>query len=337
MKVPTLALLGSALAVDTITSTLVLSTCSLVIPAFSSYANSTAGDTTIYETDVVTNDATQTAVKTICHNGNCRVTTEVDVLTTVVATVNGVLTTYVTAVPVSTPSPTAQAVATETNVATTVVTVTSCKDDKCSKTAVTTGVTVVPTTVNGVLTMYTTYCPLPSAAAPSSVAAGSAPTRPAPAPAPASSAPAVSIPNAPSAPAPADHTFTETKASVTVVTVTSCSDNKCSATPVTTGLTAVTTTINGFATVYTTFCPVSAVPETPKAESAQPTLSVGSSAPAVSAPESTVNVITNNIVTQLTLVSQATLSTVAAISTFEAGAGRALPVAALAAPLLLLL
>jgi hypothetical protein len=43
---------------------------------------------------------------------------------------------------------------------TTVITITSCEENKCSEVPVTTGVTVVTETKNGVVTEYTTYCPL---------------------------------------------------------------------------------------------------------------------------------------------------------------------------------
>lgn len=43
---------------------------------------------------------------------------------------------------------------------TTVITVTSCHDNACSETPVTTGVTVITTTQQGVETVFTTYCPL---------------------------------------------------------------------------------------------------------------------------------------------------------------------------------
>jgi hypothetical protein len=54
----------------------------------------------------------------------------------------------------------ANSTVTEDDVKTTVITVTSCEEDKCSEAAVTTGVTVVTSTINGAETEYTTYCPL---------------------------------------------------------------------------------------------------------------------------------------------------------------------------------
>ncbi|KAH3686966.1 hypothetical protein WICPIJ_002052, partial [Wickerhamomyces pijperi] len=50
--------------------------------------------------------------------------------------------------------------ATEDDVHTTVVTITSCHDNACSESAVTTGYKVVTTTEESEVTSYTTYCPL---------------------------------------------------------------------------------------------------------------------------------------------------------------------------------
>ncbi|KAH3672514.1 hypothetical protein WICPIJ_010042 [Wickerhamomyces pijperi] len=106
--------------------------------------------------------------------------------------------------------------ATEVEPSTTVITITSCSDNKCHETPVTTGVTVVTTTIGSTETIYTTYCPLSSTS-----------------------------------------TATEVEPSTTVVTITSCSDNKCHESPVTTGVTVVTTTIGSTETIYTTYCPLS--------------------------------------------------------------------------------
>ncbi|CCE83114.1 Piso0_003686 [Millerozyma farinosa CBS 7064] len=79
---------------------------------------------------------------------------------------------------------------------------------------------------------------------------------------------------------------TKTEYGHTVVTITSCSENKCSETPVTTGLTTVTKD----STVYTTYCPLSTessapapAPSSKAPESAAP---ASSEAPASKAPES---------------------------------------------------
>lgn len=148
----------------TLSSTIVSSTCSLGLPY---YGNSTtSGETIIYETEQVTAQKTLTLIKTVCNSGSCSVTTELNALETVVTTVDGVLTTYVHAVPVTSSKAAVDAVATETatNIKTTVVTVTSCANNKCQTSAVTTGLTTVTKVVDGVSTVYTTYCPLSSAA-----------------------------------------------------------------------------------------------------------------------------------------------------------------------------
>jgi hypothetical protein len=102
--------------------------------------------------------------------------------------------------------------ATETDIGTTVVTITSCDEDKCSETAVTTGVTVITSTKEGVETEYTTYCPL--------------------------------------------STTEVENIGTTVVTITSCQEDKCSKTAVTTGVTVITSTKEGVVTEYTTYCPL---------------------------------------------------------------------------------
>ncbi|CAI5760810.1 unnamed protein product [Candida verbasci] len=63
---------------------------------------------------------------------------------------------------VATGSIAAYANGTVTDIATTVVTITSCEENKCHETAVTTGLT----TVTELETTYTTYCPLPTTEAP---------------------------------------------------------------------------------------------------------------------------------------------------------------------------
>ncbi|CAI5759341.1 unnamed protein product [Candida verbasci] len=68
---------------------------------------------------------------------------------------------------------------TVTDIQTTVVTITSCEENKCHETAVTTGLT----TVTELETTYTTYCPISEESQ-----ASSAPAPSAPAPAPSSEA-----------------------------------------------------------------------------------------------------------------------------------------------------
>ncbi|CUM62971.1 uncharacterized protein PRCAT00000531001 [Priceomyces carsonii] len=149
---------------------------------------------TSYVYDAITDDDTVEITKTICDSYSCRLTTELDSLTTATTIIDGILTTYVTYVPISSessseaifsaaittsyddndklksiPSETAtlteaassdtpisnDGTATESIYSTTVITTTSCSNNVCSKVPKTTGLTVV-TKDN---TIYTTYCP----------------------------------------------------------------------------------------------------------------------------------------------------------------------------------
>lgn len=96
-----------------------------------------------------------------------------------------------------------------TEVGTTVITVTSCSHSSCSSAAITTGVTVVTETVEGMVTVYTTYCPLAteSGVSPHSSAPESS------APSPRSSAPAAKS----SAPHPSATTSARPAATTAVV------------------------------------------------------------------------------------------------------------------------
>ncbi|KAF7580920.1 Flocculin type 3 repeat family protein [Clavispora lusitaniae] len=408
----------------TLSSTVVEDSTAAVAPA-SLTAASSESDQVVYETDIVSNQKTVTTVRTTCSDDLCYATTDVNVLTTVTATVDGILTTYVTAVPITsiyndasatadaTATATADAsakaavsakapvsasaaasaapaasasdaddadsevteVATATNIHSTVVTVTSCSDHKCSATVVTTGVTTVTATVDGVETVYTTYCPLTGAETTETKAAETTGAETTETKAKASTASTT----APATSEKAKSAATVTNAQTTVVTVTSCADNKCAETPVTTGVTALTTTINGVESVYTTFCPLSGeveassapapvvssapapAPEVSSAPAPAPEVSSAPApAPAVSAstqvititscadnkceestvttlsaaPESTVDVITNNIITQ-SYAPQPSSS--ALISTYEGAAARFAPVALGAVPALLML
>jgi hypothetical protein len=134
--------------------------------------------------------------------------------------------------PTTTPAPKPSTIAGEstvTEINTTVVTITSCSENKCHEVPVTTGVT----TVIEDSTTYTTYCPLTTSSAPVS-------TTVAP----------VSVSTA--TPPPPVVPSTKTDLETTVVTITSCSENKCHSTPVTTGV----TTITNEKTTYVTYCPL---------------------------------------------------------------------------------
>lgn len=114
---------------------------------------------------------------------------------------------------------------TQIDIQTTVITITSCSDNECTRVPVTTGLT----TVTEIGSIYTTYCPLSlsSLAIPATVQGSS------------------------SLSSKKSHIETDIRA--TVITVTSCSDNKCTKVPVTTGLTTVTE----IDSIYTTYCPLS--------------------------------------------------------------------------------
>ncbi|KAH3677595.1 hypothetical protein WICPIJ_008938, partial [Wickerhamomyces pijperi] len=115
-------------------------------------------------------------------------------VTVVTATSEGVETVHTTYCPLTASTSTAEVQHS------TVVTITSCSDGACTKVPVTTGVTVVTATSEGVETVYTTYCPLTASTSTAEV----------------------------------QHS--------TVVTVTSCSDGGCTRVPVTTAVSVGPTT-----------------------------------------------------------------------------------------------
>lgn len=347
------SLLAVALAdLPTITSTIVSSSCSLG-PSTFKFSNDTvpvtqvshgaipsesddnipssSSEDVIYETDVVTNDSVFTTDRVVCNGGSCYTTTGLETWTTTTATVDGILTTYVTHVPVTSsvaasaisqdqssaaasatsqdqsttgaPKPTA---VTKSDIDTTVVTITSCSDNKCTPTAVTTGLTVVTSTIAGTETIYTTYCPI------SSEESSVKPQK--------------------------------TIHSTTVATVTVCSENVCLSSAVTTGVTELTTTIKGVESIYTTYCPLeSSTSKTPNAETTESSkaeeLTTSTEVatvtksetykPKPSAASGTVNVITNNIVTQYSSSSStaaAELSTIPLVSIYEGAGANVAPV-----------
>lgn len=349
------SLLAVALAdLPTITSTIVSSSCSLG-PSTFKFSNDTvpvtqvshgaipsesdddipssSSEDVIYETDVVTNDSVFTTDRVVCNGGSCYTTTGLETWTTTTDTVDGILTTYVTHVPVTSsvaasaisqdqsssaaasatsqdqsttgaPKPTA---VTKSDIDTTVVTITSCSDNKCTPTAVTTGLTVVTSTIAGTETIYTTYCPI------SSEESSVKPQK--------------------------------TIHSTTVATVTVCSENVCLSSAVTTGVTELTTTIKGVESIYTTYCPLeSSTSKTPIAETTESSkaeeLTTSSTEvatvtksetykPKPPAASGTVNVITNNIVTQYSSSSStaaAELSTIPLVSIYEGAGANVAPV-----------
>lgn len=349
---------------------------------------------------------------------------------------------------------------TVTNPHTTVLTITTCSDNKCQATSVTTGLTVVTTTVDGVKTVYTTFCPLTSQTESTAIAAKSTVTE-------VPETESLDTTTSDSAATPGSTSVVNTKSSIstslstgadkaasgvvtrasvetgslrktdaksdnsiqstpitsrtaesidvivssstplafsktantnadfkssdshttrhttvdngnesvlehiqtTVVTVTSCSENKCSAMAVTTGLSYSTSTVSGTETILTTYCPLT-VEGTSDTATAAPSdllvtatnsvhdansLSTSTRFPSDSVLEShltsksvvssvssalaqgTVNVITNNIITQArTSTAETTIASTARVSSYEGHAARAVP-AALALPLLYLI
>ncbi|KAI5955341.1 PGA62 [Candida jiufengensis] len=185
---------------------------------------------------------------------------------------------------------------TVTDVKSTLLTITTCSQGSCSIAEKTTGYKVYSSDN----TVYTTYCPLPSQES-SSVA-----------PVPLSSTNG----------AGSDHTEYSTK----IITVTSCSENKCSEVSKETTGVKIISNIN---TVYTTYCPISEIPQSSSSASLElkPQETVKSSQPSAASIKSepqetvkntiaveskvpvTINVITDNIVTQTPTIEQVSQET----------------------------
>ncbi|KAF6007207.1 hypothetical protein HII12_004727 [Brettanomyces bruxellensis] len=109
------------------------------------------------------------------------------------------------------------------DVSTTIFKSTSCQGTICAETSVTTGIKTVTITSEGVVTRFTTYCPLTA----SSSSSYSQLTE--------SSSPASTIDTE-------ETTVVVPEISTTVVTITSCKNNACSTIPITTGFKPITTT-----------------------------------------------------------------------------------------------
>ncbi|KAI3405524.2 hypothetical protein KGF56_001542 [Candida oxycetoniae] len=282
---------------------------------------------TEYETDI------SSVTRTVCDlQGACYVTTDLESLTTRTTTIDGILTVITTAVPIQThdasqtiaganqasvpssqdtresltmatvetesnaePAPTEPIESTETtDCYTSVVTITTCHENLCSLTAVTTAVSVY--TVD--YTVYTTWIPLVTETISSSHNYAST----------IAAQPSSVVHSSEAAQLVDDENSIVTNYLTTLVTITSCKDNKCSEVPQTTGVKIISLTD----TVYTTYCPLSELPEsTAEAEAVATTSSspvTGSESHSVLAESSTVveeskslvtvNVITNNIVTE---------------------------------------
>lgn len=127
-------------------------------------------------------------------------------------------------------------------ISTTTFTSTSCESASCSESTITTGYTVVTSTLKGVVTEYTTYCPLDTSNSniiPTTVETGNAIT---------TSQPTIvtSIPSTVGATNGKENT-----SATIVVTVTSCKGGACTQTPVTTVFDASTNENSGISTFTT--------------------------------------------------------------------------------------
>lgn len=114
----------------------------------------TGGSSSGAGTATVTESSTTVITVTSCSAGTCTTNTVPATPTTVTTTTNGVTTIYTTLCPLSTE--------TVTESSTTIVTITACSNNICVPTTVPAVPSVVTTTVNEVVTVYTTYCPLTS-------------------------------------------------------------------------------------------------------------------------------------------------------------------------------
>lgn len=252
---------------------------------------------TIYEYQTVTTDDIYEVVQTVCDvYSNCHVTTDLEKFTSYTITVNGILTVVTEGIPYTTDSsdhvdtvPTT----TDSDIITTLdktitVTKTHC-DNGCTTSTELEVLATYTTTVDGIEYIYTTYCPLSSEKAAKTTASETS----------------------------NDNIVTETDIATTVVTITSCSDNKCSKVPVTTGVTTVT----GVDTIYTTYCPL-----TGKTTDSETSTTYSKTSTKLS----TIDVITNAIITETpgpsstiisSVISQSSLATeILSILTYEGAA-----------------
>lgn len=174
-------------------------------------------------------------------------------------------------------SSSAEGVATETNTETTIVTITSCSDNKCGETTVPATPSDVTTTVEGIETISTTYCPVTTVVTITSCSEDKCSE--------------TEVPVSPSlttetveGEVTSYYTYcpiteegeeegTMTTVETSYLTITSCSEGKCATTdvPATEG---ETTSVNeaGETTTYTTWCPVTTTEaaETEAAETEAP-------------------------------------------------------------------
>lgn len=355
-----LASVSSAESISTLLST--ITTClsctsDAVAPSSFVYTNysipastSSKVKSTLYEYETATANSAVDVTKTICNsNSQCYTTVDKETLTTLTTSVDGILTVITTQLPVTsstsaiaaadaafttaapTPSPTTTSTIPGQTIYDTVSldsivwkTITHCSDNACSTTVEKESLTTYTTTVGGVETLITTYCPETATEAPAVTTETPAVSTETPAASTETPAASTETP-VPSTTATPDSTVTATEHSTTVVTITSCSDHKCTEVPVTTGVTVVTTTFNDVTTEYTTFCPLSSESSsvepvestTIPATTVVPPTVIPSSASPIPTTDSTINVITNDIVTEtpVTLTSKTAVSTLSVAPT----------------------
>ncbi|CAK9441250.1 uncharacterized protein LODBEIA_P51190 [Lodderomyces beijingensis] len=255
-----------------------------------------------YETEYESNYVEETLTE--CDSfGGCHVTTHLERETTVTTSVNGILTVYTTLVPVETGTQEwDDSQEEETELYNTTLTLTTCSEGQCSLTAVVTGVSVYTSD----LTVYTTFIPVHTeivTASTGAVAAGAVSAT--------SSSTATTATSAPSSSAVGEsplESSTVTAYATTVLTVVSCNDDACNSQIITTGLGIV----SDVHTVYTTYCPLTDLPSSSVTKAAAPatsatpapaptttTITTITTAPTpASTKPKTVNVFTNNIVTE---------------------------------------
>ncbi|KAI5968343.1 hypothetical protein KGF57_000202 [Candida theae] len=256
-----------------------------------SYAYETA-----YATDAV--DIT----RTVCDaNGQCHVTTEVGRLTTYTTTINGILTVITTGVP-SEPTEvtsTEQVSATSTFYQSNAGQAAAAAETNSTVTSIATTESAVQSSTKKLAAPEESSIDVTSSIESNPASSAASATTPA------SSVTAITT----AAAAPVEP---HTEYLTTVVTITSCSDNKCSEVPQTTGVKI----ISSVDTVHTTYCPLTEASQSPIATSAPESAPAvaqassetvkpdSSSASTKSKTPATVNVITDNIVTETPSVEQ---------------------------------
>ena len=203
-------------------------------------------------TETVTDKSTEVITITSCSDNKCTETTVPATHSTVTTTVSGVESIYTTVCPLT---------ETVTDKHTTVVTVTSCSDNKCSKSTVPATESEVVTTVNGVESTYTTVCPITETKASTTVitVTSCSDNKCHETVVPATESEVVTtqhgVESTYTTYCPIETETETTKAPTSVITITSCSGDNC--VEKTVPVTVATTTISGKESAYTTYLSVS--------------------------------------------------------------------------------